>query len=141
MSNDEKPAGLTKDAGWQIGVRRTLPVPVDAVWEFLTSPAGVRIWLGDGAVIPTERGDRVVTADGGEGELRSLRHKDRVRLRWRAPGWTHDTTVQIAVRGDERKTSITFHEEWLADETERAQQREHWQSVADAIERELLPGR
>jgi uncharacterized protein YndB with AHSA1/START domain len=137
MAKDETPKGLTKDAGWEIGVSRTFPVPLEHAWDFLTSPAGARLWLGDGATVPTEKGEPIVSAAGGEGELRSLRRKDRVRLRWKAPGWDHETVVQIAVRGDETKTSIRFHQEWLANAEEREQQRAHWSSVLDQVEKAL----
>jgi uncharacterized protein YndB with AHSA1/START domain len=38
--------GLTKDAGWEIGVSRTLPFPPDDVRAVLTAPAGLALWLG-----------------------------------------------------------------------------------------------
>ncbi|WP_338130985.1 TetR family transcriptional regulator [Cohnella rhizosphaerae] len=45
--------GKTKDAGYQIGVRRTLPVTVEEAWRFLTDAKGMRVWLGevDGALV------------------------------------------------------------------------------------------
>lgn len=42
-----KPTGLTKDAGWQIGVTRTLPTDLDIAWDYLLSPAGLSLWLGE----------------------------------------------------------------------------------------------
>jgi uncharacterized protein YndB with AHSA1/START domain len=131
------PTGLTKDAGWEIGVSRTLPVPKPHVWDFLTSAAGAALWLGDGATIPSEKGEPIVTAAGGEGQLRSLRHLDRVRLRWRPAGWQHDTVVQLVVVGDDAKTSIRFHQERLANAKERERQRAHWSQVLDLVESEL----
>jgi uncharacterized protein YndB with AHSA1/START domain len=139
MARRPAPTGLTKDAGWQIGVSRTLAVPVDAAWRFLTSTEGARVWLGDGATIPSVRGEPIVTADGSEGELRSLRDKDRVRILWRPAGRAMATVVQLVVVGDDTKTSIRFHQERLANERERAAQRAHWQSVLDRIAAELAP--
>jgi uncharacterized protein YndB with AHSA1/START domain len=40
--------GRTKDAGWQIGVSRTVDHPIEQVWDFLTSAAGTAVWLGHG---------------------------------------------------------------------------------------------
>ena len=34
----KRPVGLTKDVGFQIGVRRTLPMQLDAAWHLLTYP-------------------------------------------------------------------------------------------------------
>lgn len=42
-----KQAGLTKDAGWQMGYRKTLPVPQPKAWEFFFSKDGVRLWFGE----------------------------------------------------------------------------------------------
>ena len=41
------PVGLTKDAGWQIGVRKTLPVALEDAWNLLVSEEGLSLWLGD----------------------------------------------------------------------------------------------
>ena len=42
---DKKQTGLTRDAGYQAGVRRTLNYPPDQVWNFLFSENGLAIWL------------------------------------------------------------------------------------------------
>lgn len=40
------PTGLTRDAGWEIGVSKTLPRPPAEVWDFIASPAGVALgWV------------------------------------------------------------------------------------------------
>lgn len=128
--------GQTKDVGWNIGVSKTLPHPVARVWEFMTSQDGLRLWLGD-VELGREKGDRYTTADGTEGEIRSFRAQDRMRLTWRPSGWTHDTTVQIAVRASGEKTMLRFHQEWLADADEREQQRAHWQAAMARVEAAL----
>jgi len=121
--------GRTRDAGWQIGVSKTLPHPVATVWSLLTSPRGIALWLGSGARLGGP-GERYETAAGTTGEIRSLHDRDRVRLTWRPEGWDHDTTVQVTVTdaGDGR-TVLRFHQEWLAGADERERQREHWQAV------------
>ena len=92
--------GRTRDAGWQIGVSKTIDRPVEDVWGFLTSPAGVAIWLGEGVTVHSERGaglsDRGAgyeTKAGVRGETRSFRELDRIRLTWQPSDWTHDTTL------------------------------------------------
>lgn len=123
------PTGLTKDAGWQIGVSRTVNLPLDDVWEFMISPEGVAIWLGEGAELPTGRGTPITAADGSTGELRSLRPLDRARLTWQPTGWDHETTLQFTVSGGETSTVIRFHQDHMASEAERNRQRDHWRSV------------
>ncbi|MDT0380630.1 SRPBCC domain-containing protein [Streptomyces sp. DSM 42041] len=131
------PTGLTRDAGWQIGVSKTLPLPPEAVWDFLTCDEGLALWLGPGARLPRDKGAAYETPDGVRGELRSLRPADRVRLTWRPPGWAHDTTLQVAVSPAPgtagARTVLRFHQEHLADAAERERQRAHWRSVMDAV--------
>jgi uncharacterized protein YndB with AHSA1/START domain len=125
--------GQTKDVGFVIGVSKTLPFPVERVWGLLTSPDGVRLWLGEGARLGTAKGDRYETADGTIGELRSFHEHDRVRLTWRPVSWDHDTTVQVAVRAEGDRTMLRFHQEWLAGPQERERQRDHWRAVMDKV--------
>lgn len=131
------PTGLTKDAGWQIGVSRTVNLPLDDVWEFMISPEAVAIWLGEGATLPAGRGDPITAADGSKGELRSLRPLDRVRLTWQPKDWDHDTTVQVTVTGGETSTVIRFHQDRMVSEAERNRQRDHWRSIMAELVAEL----
>jgi uncharacterized protein YndB with AHSA1/START domain len=130
----ERPIGRTKDAGWEIGVSRTVDRPVAEVWDFLTSDAGTAVWLGAGVQRLDEPGAAYVTEAGTAGEIRSVRPRDRVRLTWQPEDWDHDSTVQFTVRsapGD--KTRVVFHQERLVDAAERERQRAHWQGVMDAL--------
>lgn len=130
-------AGLTKDAGWEIGVSRTIDLPVDVVWTYLTSAEGVARWLGDGAELPTEKGAGYATVDGTTGQLRSHRPGEKIRLTWQPADWDHDSTVQLAVLARGGRTMLRFHQERLADATEREQQRAHWAAVLNAVIDEL----
>ncbi|MGI5402216.1 SRPBCC family protein [Streptomyces sp. CA-135486] len=121
------PTGLTQDAGWEIGVSKTLPLPVDIVWEFIASPEGVACWLGEGTQLPTRKGESYEREDGIAGEVRSYRPGDRVRLTYGT------TTLQVAVSAAGEKTVLRFHQERLADSGERERQRAHWKAVMAEI--------
>lgn len=124
------PVGLTRDAGWEIGVSATWAIPVGDVWEFLVSAGGLGIWLGAGVEALPQAGGSYTTEDGTRGEVRSRHERDRVRLTWRPPGWDHDSTVQVSVQGSgPGKTRVGFHQERLASAEERELQREHWRGV------------
>ncbi|RLL68368.1 hypothetical protein D7M15_17725 [Streptomyces sp. Z26] len=131
------PTGLTRDAGWEIGVSKTLGHPPGAVWDFITGPEGLSCWLGDGVDLHDgAKGRAYETDDGTVGEVRSYRPGDRIRLTWRPSGWDHDTTVQVAVtasRGSEERSVLRFHQEWLAGPEERERQRTHWRAVMDSV--------
>lgn len=135
-----RPVGLTQDVGWQIGVSRTVDASIDQVWALLTSAAGEAIWITDGVELPLERGRGapITAPDGSTGELRSVRVRERIRLRWQPAGEDHATTVQVAVRAvAEGRTLVRFHQEHLRDAGERERQRAHWRVVltrlADAL--------
>ncbi|WP_200302356.1 SRPBCC domain-containing protein [Streptomyces adelaidensis] len=134
------PTGLTKDAGWEIGVSRTLPRSPSTVWEFISSPRGLSLWLGPGARLTPERGSSYATDTGVTGEVRGYRPGDRIRV-------THgDTTVQVTVSaatatatatvgsgGDDDRAVLRFHQERMASAAERERQREYWQRVLDQV--------
>ena len=130
----ERPTGLTKGAGWEIGVSRTVAFPLEEVWDFLTSPKGSAVWLGAGVQRLDEPGRDYQTSEGTSGEIRSFRPHDRVRLTWQPSDWDHDSTVQFTVRSaGAGRTMLRFHQERLADAGEREQQRAHWRAVRDAV--------
>jgi uncharacterized protein YndB with AHSA1/START domain len=119
--------GQTKDAGFQIGVSKTLPYSPEAVWAAIMSDEGIALWLGKGATLV--KGQPYETDDGTVGEVRSLNEVDRVRVTWRPKDWDHETTVQIAIAASGGKTRLNFHQERMAGPAERERQREHWRKV------------
>ncbi|GAA3008421.1 SRPBCC domain-containing protein [Actinokineospora diospyrosa] len=126
--------GLTQDAGWQIGVSRTLPHPLAKVWDLISGTTGISLWLGPGAVLQPTRGSLYATRDGAVGDVRGYRDRDRIRVTCKPSGWDHFTTIQVTVSAKAPdKTLLRFHQEWLADSAERVRQRDHWQSVMDRV--------
>jgi uncharacterized protein YndB with AHSA1/START domain len=123
--------GQTKDVGFNVGVSKTIAVPLADVWDFIVSGEGLKIWLGEGVRLAVK--ERYETTEGTVGEVRSLHEHDRVRLTWRPEDWDHDTTVQVAMVASGEKTMLRFHQEWLADADERSRQRDHWQAVLAAV--------
>ena len=89
--------GLTRDACLEIGMSRTIDLPIARVRAYLTSEQGVRRWLGEGLKLPASPGDLYATADGttarcaastprtASGSPGSLRvGTTRPRSRWRS---------------------------------------------------------
>ncbi|MCX0241666.1 SRPBCC family protein [Streptomyces drozdowiczii] len=127
------PTGLTRDAGWQIGVSRTLHHPPSVVWDFISGPEGLALWLGSEAALAPERGAPYRTAAGVTGEVRGYRPMDRIRV-------THGTTtLQVAMTpaADGARTMLRFHQEHLASAEDRERRRTHWQHVMDEVEAAL----
>jgi uncharacterized protein YndB with AHSA1/START domain len=130
--------GRTRDAGWQIGVSKTVDHSVDDLWSFLVSAEGTAIWLGEGVTVRPEPGSPYETTAGVRGETRSFSgappERRRVRLTWQPPDWSHDTTIQLSVtEAANGRARLGVHQERLADAGEREQQRKHWQNVINAL--------
>lgn len=124
--------GKTKDAGWEIGVSKTVAYPLEQVWAYLSGP-GLATWLGDVRLEP-EKGAPYETAEGTVGEVRGYREQEKIRLTWRPRDWDHESTVQVGLRpAGPGKTTVVFHQERLAGPEERAAQREHWQAVMKLV--------
>jgi uncharacterized protein YndB with AHSA1/START domain len=138
MTNSGDTTGLTKDAGWELGVRTTVAAPKDVVWQFLLG-AGLPVWLGDIEVLPTEKGHPYSTRDGVRGTIRSYTEGLRVRLSWQPEDWPHDSTLQVTVKEAASGTTIGFHHDRLADRDERRMMLGHWKSVAASIDAHFGP--
>ena len=87
------PPGLTRDAGWQLGVRRTVPAHVDEVWRRLLSE-WLPAWLGVDTV-PQMVGAPLCSGGSLHGRIVGCHVGRRVRVRWtRAAGWAMGTAAR-----------------------------------------------
>lgn len=123
--------GKTADVGYQIGVRRTLPCGEEDLWRLLLSPAGMAIWLG-GAIDLTE-GVAYALADGTRGQVRVYKPWSHFRLTWQPPGWARPSTVQARVTAASRGTTLSFHQDGLADAAARGAMKARWEGVIAAL--------
>lgn len=120
--------GLTKDAGWEVGVRETVQSSLETVWQFLLGE-GLPIWLGE-TTLPHVKGESYRTADGVAGEVKSFTENAKVRLSWHPDDWPHATTLQLTVKeAAAGGTTIGIHHAHLADREERRMMLGHWKNV------------
>lgn len=129
--------GKTKNAGWQIGVSRTVPVDRATAWGFLLG-GGLPLWLG---VKTLGAPGSAYEGTLARGEVRSLTERVRVRLTYHPTDGSGESTVQLGFRDARRGTTLVFHQERLAGAEERERARAHWLAVADAVEAALTEGR
>ena len=124
--------GKTKDVGFQFGIRRTIPVSTDKVWDFLFSSNGLKIWLGK-LKNELELKKEFETEEGITGFVRVFKTNSHIRLNWKLKTWKNMTTVQIRVIGNETKTTIAIHQEKLLNPQQRNEMKEYWGGVIEKL--------
>ena len=125
--------GQTSDAGFQVGVQKTLPVSPGEAWRLITEEPGRHIWLGTSEPLEFRKGEQYRTAEGSWGEVRSAVPGQRVRLTWCRAELQQPTTLQVYIVAAGEKTSVRFHHERLSSLEERELLREHWRGVLDSL--------
>ena len=120
--------GKTKDVGFQFGIRKTMPVSTEKVWDFLFSESGLKIWLGK-LNNELELKSKFETESGITGLVRVFKPNSHIRLNWKPKTWENMSTVQIRVIGNETKTIIAIHQEKLLNAKQRNEMKEYWTEI------------
>ena len=129
---EKRLVGQTKDVGFEIGARRTFDVSPAEAWKLLTSPEGIRIWLGDAPDLHLKEGATYITRDGASGEVRVL-SDSHLRITWQPSNWDHPSLIQVRAIPSGRKTVISFHQEHLAGPSGRTEMRDRWHAALDQL--------
>jgi hypothetical protein len=131
------PVGLTKDAGWQMGVRKSFPVDINDAWTFLFAEEGLELWLGKVKEMKWEKGHEYKTSSGTQGVVRVVSVFSHVRLTWKKKGWENYSSVQMRTIKGKSKTTIAFHQDRLLGPEQRDEMLKHWEKVLNRIEKNL----
>lgn len=129
--------GQTADAGFQVGVQRTVSSTAEATWQMIVSHP--EIWLGEGASITIEAGARYEVprrsdSPGARGEIRVVKPGERLRMTWQPDGWSAPATLQLTVmRKDSGRTAIHAHLEKLPDAKTREAMRVRWKEALERL--------
>jgi uncharacterized protein YndB with AHSA1/START domain len=135
MAAERTDIGKTADAGYQIGVRRTVPASEERVWAALLSPAGLRVWLG--GVAGLEEGARFSFPNGVTGQIRVHKPWSHLRLTWQRPDWETPSYVQVKVIPARTGTTLSFHQDHLGGPADRQAMKAHWERVIERLSEEL----
>ena len=126
--------GETADAGFNIGVQRTLSIVRQKLWDYLISPEGRALWLGgESNDFKLEKGAQFSTENGTRGELRTVSEPERLRLIYHPTDWEEPSTLQLTLNEKDGKTALRFHHERLSGPEARAAMKTHWGEVLDRI--------
>jgi uncharacterized protein YndB with AHSA1/START domain len=131
--------GETADAGFQVGVRRTLPRSAADAWRDLVEGDGRALWLGPGATFHPTPGTTYRCDDGTEGEVRTVRAGRRVRLTWRPPDAPAETTLQLTLEPKGERCVVAFHHERLPDADARERVKARWREVLATLAARWTP--
>ncbi|MBO9607028.1 MAG: SRPBCC domain-containing protein [Paenibacillaceae bacterium] len=131
------PTGTTKDAGVQIGVRRTMEAGKERIWRFLLSPQGAALWLGEVKALSWQKGEEFASRDGITGKLTVVDPGSKLRLAWKRPDWDKPSRLQlILLAASGGKTTVSIHQEMLEDVYMRERMRLHWDEVLRRVKAE-----
>ncbi|TKI56780.1 SRPBCC domain-containing protein [Brevibacillus antibioticus] len=137
-TESSKIVGQTAAAGFQVGVRRTMPITPEQVWAFLTSSEGVKLWLGHVSNLTFSEGETFTSSDGISGQFRVVRPFRQFRLKWSMKEWEKPSTLQIRLLSDKPdRTTISFHQENLDHMNTREQMKLHWEEVLNEIRQKV----
>ncbi|QNL47828.1 SRPBCC domain-containing protein [Olivibacter sp. SDN3] len=136
MKTREKSIGLTKDVGWQFGLRKTFSYSQEYLWDFMFSDKGLEIWLGK-LNERLEIKKTYKTKEGIEGLVRVFTPYSHIRMNWKKKSWDNMSTVQVRVTGNQKKATISFHQEKLLDDTQREEMKIYWNEKMKEIEKRL----
>ncbi len=135
MSNTDRSVGQTRDTGFQVGVRRTLSIPLADAWQLLTSREGARLWLGEipEAELAQDLGYRL--EDGTSGSVTVFEPGSHLRMTWQPPGWARPSIIQLRVLPSGERTTVAFHQEHLPGPAEREERRAFYTGALDRLRR------
>ncbi len=129
-----KPVGLTKDDTFQVGARRTFPVPHHHGWKLIVSEHGWQAWLGAVSDLSFVKGATCKLPDGTVGKITLIKPESHIRLTWQPANWATASIMQIRVIPSGQKTVIALHQEKLPDAAARKIRRQQFLKILDNLE-------
>lgn len=130
------PVGVTKDAGVQIGVRKTIAAEKERVWRFMLSADGLKLWIGRVPEFRLEKGFEFESAEGVTGKLTVVRPLHKLRMTWMRPEWNRPSRLQMYfLSASHGRTTVAIHQEMLEDVYIRELMRRFWEETLCNIQR------
>ena len=107
----DAPTDRTQDAG-VIEVSRVASLPIDEVWQVLTTSAGAEALLGAGAHLGS-KGEAWRSVDGSHGVVRSYHPMEQIRLSWHADEHGPATLVELNLTREGEGTRLGLRHEQI----------------------------
>src|SRR5262249_14733938 len=79
--------GQLATGGYQMGIRKTLPLAPREAWKLLTSEEGLAAWLGEISEMNFKPRGEYLTKSGVRGKINVLKDPSHIRLTWMPKHW------------------------------------------------------
>lgn len=129
------PLGLSPDAGWELEVERTLPLPIDEAWQRLVAE-WLPGWLGVDSV-PRMVGAPLLDRGTARGRVLGCHVGRRVRVRWTPSDLDHETIFQATLIPVSEGTQMVLHQERLLGAAERQALLNRWTAAVGRVARAI----
>ncbi|NQZ43600.1 MAG: ATPase [Flavobacteriaceae bacterium] len=116
-----------------MGVRKTIYVDFDSVWEFLFSDKGLQLWLGPVKAGDLEVGASYTLASGVIFKISVFEPFSHIRMQWKKAAWENTSRLQLRVMRSGKNTVVSFAQELLVDKMQREEMILHWKKVTAAL--------
>lgn len=129
----ENTTGLTKDAGYEVGVSKTYQVSLHEAWNYMFSYEGIKIWLGYKGLPVWKKGQEYTTKTGTYLCVRMYNELSHARLAYKRKDWENTSTLQVRLIAAKTGSTISIHQEKLTDAGQREEMRLHWEKVLSKV--------
>ncbi|MBX9766645.1 MAG: SRPBCC domain-containing protein [Bdellovibrionales bacterium] len=120
-------------------VTKTIPAGQSALWKFLNSEDGQKIWLKPWSQVELVPGAQFEVEDGFFGEVRTVKAPSKLRLTWQDPEWLKAISLQVFVLGRGKdKSMIAIQQEGITTAQIKNDMRARWRAVVDCLAEHFL---
>lgn len=124
--------GAEAAPGKGVYATRSLPVPLERVWQVLTTTAGAEALLGSGAAIGG-KGEPWHSADGTHGVVRSYHPFEQIRVSWHASDDDPPGVVDLHLSRDGEGTRLEVQHARLSAELDAGEVQRRWDTALDRL--------
>lgn len=134
--------GQNQKGQYSVTATKSLLVNHKKVWKWLTSTAGLSVWLRPLGAL-TFKPKQVFEAEGGvHGEVRTMKAGSRFRLAWYDPDYDKATFVQLLVVPKPKdKCIVAINHDNLPNTRMRNQMREQWKQALGLLAQAMSEGK
>ncbi len=133
----EKTDPQLKNLGFQYSIRKTFPVSVDVLWEFILSEQGILVWLGTMDITDFELNKSFKTQEGIEGKVTTFKPDCHFRMSWKPPHWDKPSIIELRITNNKGRAAMVIHQTRFFEFEKREEMKIYWSNVIERMIVEL----